>query len=362
MQVRLDSAGSASLQVPSWAISLFRDGGLAAPRPRLHTPLLLWTALCLNATPSSAQEGAGWSPLVQVQGQALPIPAQWLDTPEARIAHGLKLPSAVPQQPKPFDFDRAWWKSWLPGTPKVAVQYFNHLCSTEAGQWIVRTVPNVEGLYFARPQGDPAPASANDDDPLTLPYALEMPWIQRKFRLSGDAKPLDVGAWFVYPPFLSYRFVEQPRREVKWQASISEPYIRLFGFTQEAVPVPGVYGKAPDQRYWYSYKQGTPMQVIGIPDITARYGYTWRGIVRARDREHGISGGELLIYDLQTKEVLAVRRQFLIAFTNPRGQGRAMWEVAAKCSQLATADQIGLEFNQFAVDVLQTLEPSRIRK
>ncbi|MFP8833550.1 hypothetical protein ACLIJR_04685 [Hydrogenophaga sp. XSHU_21] len=285
----------------------------------------------------------------------MPIPAQWLDTPEARIAHGLKLPATVPQQAQPFDFGRAWWKSWLPGTPKVAVQYFNHLCSTEAGEWIVRTVPNVEGLYFARPQGDPAPASAKDDDPLTLPYALEMPWIQRKFRLSGDAKPLDVGAWFVYPPFLNYRFVEQPRRDVRWQEAIREPYIRLFGYTQT---------QSLDQngRVTTHFKQATPMQVTGIPAITARYGYTWRGIVRLRDREHGISGGELLIYDLQTKEVLAVRRQFLIAFSNPRGQGRAMWEVAAKCSQLETADQIGLEFNQFAIDVLQAVEPSRIRK
>lgn len=77
----------------------------------------------------------------------------------------------------------------------------------------------------------------------------------------------------------------------------------------------------------------TPMQVIGIPALTARYGYTWRGIRRARDREHGIAGGEPLIYDLQTKEVLAVRRQFLIASHNPRGAGKAM-EVAASCSQV----------------------------
>lgn len=354
MQVGLASAGSAVLPVQDLAISFFRVGGLALPRFRLHIALPLGMALCLNTAASTAQENVGWSSLVQVQGQALPIPAQWLDTPEARIAHGLKSPAVVPQQPQPFDFDRAWWKSWLPGTPKVAVQYFKHLCSTEAGQWIVRTVPNVEGLYFARPQRDPAPASAKDDDPLTLPYALEMPWIQRAFRLMGGSAT-DQGQVFVNPPFQNYEFVEQPRRDVSWQADIREPYIRLFGLTR--VPALDQNGRVTTH-----LKEATPMQVIGIPAITARYGYTWRGIVRARDREHGISGGELLIYDLQTQEVLAVRRQFLIAFTNPRGRGKAMWEVAAQCSLPPYRPPGSAEFKQFAIEVLNTITPSKTGK
>jgi hypothetical protein len=99
------------------------------------------------------------------------------------------------------------------------------------------------------------------------------------------------------------------------------------------------------------------MQVIGVAEHAARYGYTWRGIRRERDRDHNIAGGEVLIYDLQTKEVLAVRRQFLLAGRNKRGEGRAMWEVAASCA-IAGANTIGLEFKQFAFDVLQTVEPS----
>lgn len=188
-----------------------------------------------------------------------------------------------------------------------------------------------------------------------------MPWIQRIFRLDGDRKPLDQGGWLIQPPIYNYRFVEQPRRDVPWQAEIQEPYIRLFGYTREAVPVPGVHGKAFDRSMWYSYREKTPMQVIGIPEITARYGYTWRGIRRESDREHGISGGELLIYDLQTKEVLAVRRQFLIGSKNPRGAGKVMWEVAAQCSKLPRIG-VGAEFTQFAFDVLHTIEPSKTGK
>ena len=285
-----------------------------------------------------------WEHFVPVAGQPLPVPQQWLQDSEAKIAHSLKLPDSVPK-PVPFDFSKAHRKSWLPGTPKQSVQYFNHLCSTEAGEWIFRKVQNVEGFYFARPQGEPT------TDTMTDPYGPEMPWIQRFFLLRGDYEPLDQARWLIQPPLYNYRFVEQPRRNTKWQDGIKEPYVRLFGYTQE--PMRRVDGSSTP--YW---RKKTPMQVIGIPALTARYGYTWRGIRRARDREHGIAGGELLIYDLQTKEVLAVRRQFLIASHNPRGAGKAMWEVAASCSQVRAHPYAG-EFQQFAFDILQTIEPSK---
>ena len=249
-----------------------------------------------------------WEHFVPVAGQPLPVPQQWLQDPEAKIAHSLKLPDSVPK-PVPFDFSKAYRKSWLPGTPKQSVQYFNHLCSTEAGEWIFRKVQNVEGFYFARPQGEPT------TDTMTDPYGPEMPWIQRFFLLRGDYEPLDQARWLIQPPLYNYRFVEQPRRNTKWQAGIQEPYVRLFGYTRGYFVKPG--------QVVADWNEKTPMQVIGIPALTARYGYTWRGLRRERDREFGIAGGELLIYDLETREVLAVRRQFLIAFQKPpwRRQG-----------------------------------------
>jgi hypothetical protein len=291
-----------------------------------------------------------WTTFVPVAGQSEPVPEQWLQDEEARIAHSLKLPAAVPK-PVPFDFKAAWWRSWLPKTGNVALQYFDHLCRTEAGEWIFKKVHNVEGLYFARPQGAPS------SDMLKDPYGPEMPWMQRLFVLLGDAKPLDQAQWLIEPPLYNYRFVEQPRRDVKWQAGISEPYVRLHGYTREAVPVPGVFGKAYDKNSWYSYRDKTPMRVDGIPEPTARYGYTWRGLKRTEDREHGIAGGEVLIYDLITKEVLAARRQFVITARNPRGAGKAVWEVAARCPQIRAGLDTG-EFSQFAFDVLETIEPS----
>ncbi len=316
-------------------------------RARLTITALLIAALlgacatgnCANASDYTPVK---WTRFVQVEGQSEPIPEQWLQDPEAKIAHSLKLPDSVPK-PVPFDFSKAYRKSWLPGTPKQSVQYFNHLCSTEAGEWIFRKVQNVEGFYFARPQGEPT------TDTMTDPYGPEMPWIQRFFLLRGDYEPLDQARWLIQPPLYNYRFVEQPRRNTKWQAGIQEPYVRLFGYTRGYFVKPG--------QVVADWNEKTPMQVIGIPALTARYGYTWRGLRRERDREFGIAGGELLIYDLQTKEVLAVRRQFLIASHNPRGEGKAMWEVAGSCPQ-RPSDGLSTDFNKFAFDVLETIEPS----
>ena len=283
-----------------------------------------------------------WEHFVPVAGQPLPVPQQWLQDPEAKIAHSLKLPDSVPK-PVPFDFSKAYRKSWLPGTPKQSVQYFNHLCSTEAGEWIFRKVQNVEGFYFARPQGEPT------TDTMTDPYGPEMPWIQRFFLLRGDYEPLDQARWLIQPPLYNYRFVEQPRRNTKWQDGIKEPYVRLFGYTRGYFVKPG--------QVVADWNEKTPMQVIGIPALTARYGYTWRGLRRERDREFGIAGGELLIYDLETREVLAVRRQFLIAFKNPRGEGKALWEIAARCNQIRPKVSVS-EISEFALEILQTTEPS----
>ena len=284
-----------------------------------------------------------WEHFVPVAGQPLPVPQQWLQDPEAKIAHSLKLPDSVPK-PVPFDFSKAYRKSWLPGTPKQSVQYFNHLCSTEAGEWIFETIKNVNGLYFARPKGDlPIPGEI-----MTDPYGPEAPWVERQLWLSSDT-PLDQGVLFVYPTFKNYHFVEQPRRNTKWQAGIQEPYVRLFGYTRGYFVKPG--------QVVADWNEKTPMQVIGIPALTARYGYTWRGLRRERDREFGIAGGELLIYDLKTQEVLAVRRQFLIAFKNPRGEGKALWEIAARCNQIRPKVSVS-EISEFALEILQTTEPS----
>jgi hypothetical protein len=289
----------------------------------------------------STYEPVQWTKFVKVDGQAEPVPEQWLTTEEGRIAHSLKLPDSVPKT-VPFDFNKAAWQAWKPGTPKVAVQYFKHLCATEAGEWIFKKVKDVEGFYFARPI-----VKVLDTDFMKDPFGPEMPWLERLGLIVADRLHVQ-GEMFIEQPNSNYRFVEQPKRDVGWQSPINEPYIRLFGYTREIFVKEGQVVAVWNER--------TPMQVTGITTPSAKYGYTWRGIKRAKDRENGVSGGEALIYDLRSKEILAVRRQFLIGFRNPRGPGDILWEIATRCplSDRGT----GEEFKEFSFSVLQTIEPS----
>ncbi|MBK9625016.1 MAG: hypothetical protein KA388_02340 [Rhodocyclaceae bacterium] len=291
-----------------------------------------------------------WEKFVSVAGQPLPVPEQWLQDEEARIAHSLKLPDAVPKM-LPFDFDKARWQALMPGKPNVALQYFNHLCDNEAGEWIFRKAENVEGLYFARPQGMPGGGMMTD------PYGPEAPWVQRMPGVVDDSLRRQ-GSMFVSPPHLMFRFVEQPRRylnwmnrTVAWQAHIMEPYIRLFGYTTQ----PDVN---PDGTFAETRRPKDPAQIIGIAAPSARYAYTWRGLVRERDREHNIAGAELIIYERESKEIMAVRRNFVVSPKNARGPEKTLWELGATCPKVR--GNMTEELLKLAVDVLKTAEPPTI--
>jgi hypothetical protein len=321
-----------------------RPRGLRRRRLRWLLAWLMGAWISATAAPYVPVQ---WTEFVAVDGQTEPVPRQWLQDEEARMAHSLRLPDEVPKT-VPYHFEQPWWELlWFKAHRKASVRYFDHLCKTEAGQWILKKVKNVEGFYFARPQSEPPGENMADL------YGLEMPWIQRIFFLTSDNLKSQ-GTRFIQPPIYNYRFVEQPRRAVEWQKHIVNPYIRLFGYTRERSR--DQYGNLTE-----GYREKDPMQVVGIPKLKSIYGYTWRGLKRKQDREHGIAGGELLIYDLETKEILAVRRQFLITLGNPRTGENAAWEIAASCPQLSQ-NELGGEFTQFAFDVLQTIESSATRK
>lgn len=191
---------------------------------RLTSTCALLTASALaNA---EDRQPTGWE-LVVVEGQTMPVPKVWLEGEEARIAHSLKLPDVVPK-PQPYDFKQPFWERlWFGAHRKASVRYFDHLCATEAGQWIVRTVPDVDGFYFARPQGSQPPRQL-----MTERWGPENPWVERLL-VSNGFKALWAAWTFVEPPAMQYEYLEQPARDLPWQKGITTPYIRLFGYTTE---------------------------------------------------------------------------------------------------------------------------------
>jgi hypothetical protein len=202
-------------------------------------------------------------------------PADPLATEEGRFAHSIKIPNPVPKD-----------SGYKPGmTPE---QYFDHLCKTEAGEFIYKTVENVEGLYMMRTRKE-----ATDFD-LEHLYALEDPYGYT----NHEATMVEYN--FVSPSRYGYleRPITPPRsiqgtnlsNTSETSAQKSKGYERYSGY---------------DARHLESMYKET------VERLTSRYGFTWRGITRPHDRELGIAGGELIVLDLNTYEVLGVRRGYI---------------------------------------------------
>lgn len=204
-------------------------------------------------------------------------PADPLVTEEGRFAHSIKIPNPVTAD-----------SGYKPGmTPQ---EYFDHLCKTEAGEFIYGTVENVEGIFMMRPR------ERVFDDHMQHLYAMEDPYGHE------DWEAKDPGGIFVHPD--RYRFVEMQAVD-KLEPDGRKRYLDPSRFVS---PPPG----ANYQRYFGS--DGHDQKSLRKEyDVTkkSRYGYTWRGVNRSHDRELGIAGGELIVLDLENNEILGVRRGFI---------------------------------------------------
>ena len=205
-------------------------------------------------------------------------PPDPLATEEGRFAHSIKIPNPLTED-----------SSYRPGmTPQ---EYFDHLCKAEAGEFIYKTVENVQGVYLMRPREQVT------DDKLQHLYALEDPFGDVDFAAS---RPED---YFVQPPFGRYQFLELP---IKAQSSDKPMYMLYYrGDPQNSKKQFDFMKDNHSERVPYIVESKQ------VSDLRSRYGFSWRGIRRPHDRELGIVGGELIVLDVQTNEVLAVRRGYI---------------------------------------------------
>lgn len=166
-------------------------------------------------------------------------------------AHSLPIPSIAPE-PVPFDFDAAK-ESMRHGGPSIASRYFKHLCDTEAGEYIVRTVPNVEGFLILRPR----PRIEGTPEDLDL-FAPEEPTGHGWF--ADDDTLKQAGRTYVQPLYGIYRFVE---------VVVPGKSGRVLRFGRKPIPL------KPNLIYsdWGS-----------MGAATADYAYTWFNITSLRPR------------------------------------------------------------------------------
>lgn len=192
-------------------------------------------------------------------------PFDQFDSEEGRFAASLKLPNAVPVE-----------SGYRPGMNSK--EYFEHLCKTEAGEFIYKSIDKVEGIFQMRPRVRPTYEYAHLYAPED-PYGL---WG------SDDLHPESLGG----PS--RYAFVEAVAgSEYSWQARRRTANARYVRYLVER-----------SRTGW----QMTPSEYD--TKLKSRYGFTWRGITRPHDRELGIAGSEVIVLDLVTQEVLGVHRAY----------------------------------------------------
>lgn len=262
-----------------------------------------------------------WKDFVKTAGHANEIPAQWIETPEGKFAHSIKLPESVPKT-VPFDFSSARRKALWPSNPSVAQQYWEHLCATEAGSFILKPIDNVDGFFFMRPVGGASEQENNDR------WKLEAPGLEASFGFKYDPERRAIG--YVDPPWHTYEWVDFPdvdRRSV----------LHMSGFVSRVAP----------------------MKVERIPNSSARYSVLWRGIRRARDREHSISGAEWIALDRQTAEVLGVLRDFYRTGGVTNRREGIYWLNAARCPFVKKQFGVSGEMNVSSYWIPQVLKPAQ---
>jgi len=204
-------------------------------------------------------------------------PADPLAMPEGRFAQSIKIPNPVPE-------DSGYKPSMTPQ------EYFDHLCKTEAGEFIYKTVENVEGIYQMRPR------ERVYDSHMQHLYAMEDPY--------GYTDAEALAPEFAYVSPNAYRFFET--------AVQFEPKpIRGKQFRHPSIEIRPDASAQYVRFYDYDGHKENTMKKEYASTRTSRYGYTWRGVTRPHDRELGIAGGELIVLDLEKNEVLAVKRGFI---------------------------------------------------
>lgn len=247
-------------------------------------------------------------------------------------------------------------------------QYWQHLCKLEAGEFIHRKVEDVDGIYQIRPLVLPSESMLQDRYRLENPVdakrfawgALHMPPYDPEDRiyrvgksyyemsLSTAIKSLRNGLVVAeydpgtYYPERDYKFLEQPN--VGMGKMGTSPYLRTI--RDPRMRLVEMVAKFPGSTKLYPRWEHTELVTAEASRLKARYGFTWRGISRSPlDRRLGIAGQEFVVIDLETNEILGVRRTFILTTPEPL---LPSWDIGAQCFGLSSQ----IEYRNFLHRVL----------
>lgn len=196
------------------------------------------------------------------------------------------------------------------GWGEASKAYFNYRCEQDAGEFIYRTVENVEGVFQMRPreQRDYI-TSLRNGDLLEDPYGHTNREAQRPWYL-----------FLRYPKEVSYSYFETEKG-----VNLKEYDLRLHKKFSSRPVYTG-------ERYWRyeidhvirsksSNSYGRILKTKQISQLKSQYGFTWHQFQNNWDRLFEVYGGELIVKELATDETLGVRRGYFIYTTWPELMG-----------------------------------------
>lgn len=161
----------------------------------------------------------------------------------------------------------------------IAFRYFRHQCKVHGGEFIYRTVDNVEGVFQMRLR-DPREYF----DRLRKGDIPEDPYGHTNWE-AQEAETM-----FVNPTIRPYEYFEKPIRGRSM----------------------GTNGTLKYKRYYRSKPNQRPVPYVTTSEPISSYGFIWREERNSWDRTLGVRKGVLDVMDLRTKDVLASRVGFFI--------------------------------------------------
>lgn len=222
---------------------------------------------------------------------------------------------------------------------------FEARCKT-AGEFIHRTVENVEGVYLlkVRPEKINRSEQYTYDDPYGRDHGGET-YIRSFLRGAYTTEvtlpkvlPPD------FPPHIAYAFVDAvdgtDGKRYRYTGRIEEPALTKKGFL-------------PGHKIFVHSKS-----LANSP--APRYGVTYDDISTKEDRDYWIAGSSLKVIDLEKNEVIAERiGYFYDSAQGDTSGGRApwLWATSNACPSFGSAPAFGSQPNQTAVFVEKVLRP-----
>ena len=210
----------------------------------------------------------------------------------------------------------------------TGVEYWRALCKAEAGEFIYRTVENVDGIYQIRPRRHETDYALMDPYVVEDPYGNTIGEEDQEIFFSYIA-PRD--EWLSDLPAYSYLESAPLASDAKTSSLDLDPSIRE----------PSPQGARFERYFGHTRVYRSSLKMEWTSSLLSRVGFTWRGIRRHMDRELGVAGGELAVVDLQSNEILGIRRGFILGGAD--SDGRMAWGGNA-CPEYRHIDGPGRRF------------------